>query len=32
MSVKDAKAIAIISASGGAGIGLIIASFIGGCV
>ena len=32
MSIKDAKAIAIISASGGLGIGMIIASFIyGGC-
>ena len=29
MSVKDAKAIAIISAVGGAGIGMIIASFMG---
>jgi len=32
MSVKDAKAIAIISAAGGFGIGMIIASFIGGCI
>jgi len=32
MSIKDARTIAIISASGGAGMGMIIAFLVGGCL